>query len=95
MNKIRILLTVIVIMFCCLLSGCDYDKGESLVSSVQVEYSDFDLVIDSKTKIVYIDNEVCNANTNAYHVYTPYYSKNGNLCRYEDGKLMEVNADDD
>lgn len=21
---------------------------------------------------------------------TPYYSENGNLCRYEDGKFMEV-----
>ena len=40
MNKIRILLTAIVIIFCCLLSGCDYE--------------------------------------------------NGNLCRYEDGKFMEV-----
>ena len=90
MNKIRILLTVIVIIFCCLLSGCDYEEGESLGSSVQIEYSDFDLVIDSKTKIVYIDNEVCNSNANAYHVYTPYYSENGNLCRYEDGKFMEV-----
>lgn len=90
MNKIRILLTVIVIIFCCLLSGCDYEEGESLGSSVQIEYSDFDLVIDSKTKIVYIDNEIYNANASVFHVYTPYYSENGNLCRYEDGKLIEV-----
>lgn len=29
------------------------------------------------------------------HYMCPYYSKDGNLCKYEDGKIIEVNADED
>ena len=48
-----------------LLTGCEVEPTESTISTVQIEYSDFNLVVDSKTKIVYIDNVVKFHNKNA------------------------------
>ena len=89
---IRQIISVIAMLMLVVISlvGCDYTQGESIDQDVQIEYSDFDLVVDSKTKIVYIDNRTLNANGSEYHSYTPYYSKNGNLCRFVDGKIVEV-----
>jgi len=83
-------LTISMILIICiiLLSGCD-EVGESIPSDIQIEYSDFDLVIDSNTNIVYIDNAVSNANGIEHHVYTPYYSKNGKICKFVDGKIID------
>lgn len=89
-------LMILLIIFCLTLTSCaDYSEGDYVDISTNIESSDFDLVVDSKTKIVYIDNIVkeSDATLQTYHIYTPYYSKNGKLCRYEDGKLMEVEND--
>ena len=73
-----------------LLSGCDYSSGESISQDVAVEYSDFELVVDPTTDIVYIDNTVYDSHGNTtYHVYTPYYSKNGKICKFVDGKIVD------
>ena len=71
-----------------LLSGCDPQYNPPIESAI--EYSDFTLITDSKTKIVYIDNEISNANGIEYHIYTPYYSKNGYLCKFDDNKMIEI-----
>ena len=49
-----IALAVVIII---LLAGCEVEPTEvsPTISTVQIEYSDFNLVVDSKTKIVYID----------------------------------------
>ena len=84
------LISVMLIFLIILLSGCDYESGEPIPNDVQMEYSDFDLVIDGTTKIVYIDNMFLNANGNEYHIYTPYYSKNGKICKFVDGKIVDL-----
>ena len=56
------------------------------VESVEIENTTFDLVSDNGTGIIYIKN----LTRDPYYVYTPYYSKNGKLCRYDDGKIVEV-----
>lgn len=63
-----------------LLTGC----GKN-VDPVEIENASFDLVSDHNTGIIYIKNL-----THSYCVYTPYYSKNGKLCRYNDGRIVEV-----
>ena len=82
------LISVMLIFLIILLSGCD-EVGESIPHDIQIEYSNFDLVIDTNTNIVYIDNIVTNANGNENHIYTPYYSKNGKICKFVDGKIVD------
>lgn len=80
---------VALILLCSwLLMGCEEEPMPSMVT-VSMEYSDFDLVTDSKTGIVYIDNKFCD-DAYRYHVYTPYYGKNGKPCKFVDGKVVEV-----
>ena len=45
-----------------------------------------DLIYDENTKIIYIKTRTYGLN----YAYLPYYSENGNLCRYVDGKIVEV-----
>lgn len=92
MKKITISLLLFICLMCC--SGCEYES-ENLESRAErrvIEYVDFsqDVVADADTHILYIYHN--DAGNNA--VLCPYYSKNGKLCRYEDGKIIEVNADE-
>lgn len=53
----------------------------------QIEYVNYTSYIkaDEHTKIMYIQYWVGD------HGYmSPYYSENGNLCRYVDGKIIEI-----
>jgi hypothetical protein len=72
----------------CFLSGCDTQYKPPIESAI--EYSDFTLITDSKTKIVYIDNTITNSDSYTYHIYTPYYSENGYLCKFDDDKMIEI-----
>jgi hypothetical protein len=78
---------------CC--SGCEYESEniESRAERGFIKYVDFsyDVVADEDTHIIYIYHNGSANNA----VLCPYYSKNGKLCRYEDGKRIEVNADED
>ena len=65
-----------------LLTGCSNEKLESL----KIESTPFDLGSDCDTGIIYIKN----CTYDGYYVYTPYYSKNGKLCRYDNGSIVEV-----
>lgn len=88
----------IIVLFtiaCLVLTGCEGVEVTTTpsVSTVQMEYSDFDLIMDQKTGIVYIDNTIATFDDSwkhYNHVYTPYYGKNGKLCRFVDGKVVEV-----
>ena len=65
-----------------IICGCSSEKSES----TEIENTTFTLVSDRDTGIIYIKNF-----TYAGHrIYTPYYSKNGKLCRYDDGRIVEV-----
>ena len=69
-----------------LLTGCANENLES----VEMENTAFDLVSDNDTGIIYIRNYTKGGN----YVYTPYYSRNGKLCRYDDGRIVEVEGND-
>lgn len=81
-KKIALSITLI----CLLLSGCSDVAVEPTIKTVQIEYSQFNLVADEVTGIVYIDN----VTSHSYHIYTPYISRNGKYCKFFDGSLQEV-----
>lgn len=62
------------------------DDGTVDVEDASMTTSTFDTVIDPNTNIVYIDNTT----SKNYHVYTPYYGENGKICKYEDGRIIEI-----
>ena len=86
---------VLFTMACLVLTGCEEMKVDTApsVSAVQMKYSDFDLITDRKTGIVYIENEIKipgEYGSHYYQIYTPYYGRNGKPCRFVDGKVVEV-----
>ena len=93
-----VLFFVIVIVVCSIIGAVYKAKQttsneEPTIEAVQIEYSDFDLVVDEKTGIVYIDNVFktsYNGIIHDNHIYTPYYSENGKLCKFDDNQLIEI-----
>lgn len=83
----KILLSVVIIcLLCC--SGCvESENLESRAERGTIEYVDMtsQIVADKDTHILYYFD---NIGETSY--MCPYYSKNGRLCRYEDGKIIEV-----
>ena len=89
MKKLIFCVLIICLIFC---TGCTEENLESRAELGQIEYVDFteDIVADKDTHILYVE---INHGNSSY--LSPYYSKNGKLCKYEDGKIIEVNADED
>lgn len=91
-----ILFFIIVIVACSIIAIYKEQttgSTEPTIEAVQMEYSDFDLVVDKKTGIVYIDNVFktsYNSVIHDNHIYTPYYSENGKLCKFDDNQLIEI-----
>lgn len=84
--KKLILCILIICLLCC--SGCvESENLESRAEQGTIEYEHFadKVVVDEDTHILYI---YFNVGESTY--MCPYYSKNGKLCRYEDGKIIEV-----
>ena len=84
MKRLIFCALIICLLFC---TGCTEENLESRAEQGQIEYVDFteDIVADKDSHILYIYRSIGN---NGY--MTPYYSKNGKLCKYEDGKIIEV-----
>lgn len=84
MKKLILCVLIICLLFC---SGCTEENLESKAEQGQIEYVDFteDIVADKDTHILYVYYSKPNS---AY--ISPYYSENGKLCKYEDGKIIEV-----
>lgn len=94
-----IVLFFVIVIVACSIIGAVYkakqttSNEEPAIEAVQMEYSDFNLVIDEKTGIVYIDNAFktsYNSVIHDNHIYTPYYSENGKLCKFDDNQLIEI-----
>lgn len=94
-----IVLFFVIVIIACSIVGIVYktkqttNSEEPAIEAVQMEYSDFDLVVDEKTGIVYIDNVFktsYNSVIHTNHIYTPYYSENGKLCKFDDNQLIEI-----
>lgn len=84
--KRLILCTLIICLFCC--TGCTEDVTlESKAEQGQIRYEDLTeyIIADKDTHILYVRYSA------GYKGYlSPYYSENGKLCKYEDGKIIEV-----
>jgi protein involved in sex pheromone biosynthesis len=78
-------LLVLAICSTILLAGCVNENNENS-ESTEIEKITFKLVADNDTGIIYIKNYTTNNN----YVFTPYYSKNGKLCRYDGDTIVEV-----
>lgn len=89
-SAIGLIITIIVmgiisILICLIISS--NRKSDAILAetneTVTVTHVDFrdDIVVDDSTGIVYIEG---------YRVLSPYYSPNGKICKYVDGKLVEV-----
>lgn len=88
MKKLIVSLLILCLFFC---TGCTEENLESRAEQGLIEYEDLTeyVVADKDTHILYIRY------SSGYKGYlSPYYSKNGKLCKYEDGKIIEVNADE-
>lgn len=84
MKKFILCALITCLLFC---SGCTEKNLESRAEQGQIRYEDFteDIIADKDTHILYI------MYSNGYRGYlSPYYSENGKLCKYEDGKIIEV-----
>ena len=80
---------IIILLSCLMLTGCENVEPTG-VQAVSREYSSFELIVDASTGIVYIDNKFDEQGGFSAHIYTPYYSRNGKLCRFVDGKVVEI-----
>ena len=88
MKKLILCVLIICLLFC---SGCTEENLESRAELGQIKYVNLTecIVADKDTHILYIKYSKGNVG-----YLSPYYSQNGKLCRYEDGKIIEVvNAD--
>lgn len=89
----KIVKLIIALLICLCLTGCNDIEVTPSIESQSIEYSDFKLIVDKKTGVIYINNTFDYEGGSPGHVYTPYYSKNGKLCRWVDGKVVEINED--
>ena len=71
-------LLVCILLITCLLSGC---SPTHLSYEVIERRVDFDVLYMKDTKVMYYRGT---------YTLTPYYSENGKLCRYIDGKIVEI-----
>lgn len=84
---------VVLMLMAIILTGCEEVNTQKVYTPVVDNYpKQFHLIEDGETGILYIDNEFrSGGNTSReYHIYTPYYLENGKLCKYYDGKIVEV-----
>ena len=84
MKRLILCALIICLLFC---PGCTEQNLESRAELGQIRYVDFtqDIIADKYTHILYV--YYC-AGDLGY--LSPYYSENGKLCKYEDGKIIEV-----
>ncbi len=84
MKKLILCILIICLLFC---SGCaEPESIESKAKRGDIKYIDMTdhVIVDKDTHIMYYYD------TQDGDYMIPYYSKNGKLCKYEDGKIIEV-----
>lgn len=89
---ILVLAVIVLVIIACIK---DANRSDDLKSRAELNQIDtFDstdiIMADENTGILYYKNTVTD---NKY--MCPYYSENGKLCRYEDGKIVEVEANEE
>lgn len=88
MKKLILCALIICLLFC---SGCTEENLESRAEQGQIRYEDLTeyVVADKDTHILYV-----RYSSGCKGYLSPYYSENGKLCKYEDGKIIEVENND-
>lgn len=89
MKKIILCVLIICLLFC---TGCTEENLASRAKKREIRYVNLteNIIADKDTHILYV---YYSGGNQAY--LCPYYSENGKLCKYEDGKIIEVeNADE-
>jgi hypothetical protein len=87
MKKLILCVLIICLLFC---SGCTEENLGSRAEKGLIEYVDLTeaIIADKDTHILYVYY------SKGYNSYlSPYYSENGKLCKYEDGKIIEVESE--
>lgn len=70
-------------------TNVNYYSKDKLVHLHQIESDREDLYYDDETGIVYFLFDLGVADCKTGYM-CPYYSKNGKLCKYENGQIMEI-----
>jgi len=70
-------------------TNVNYYSKDKLVHLHQIESDREDLYYDDETGIVYFLFDLGVADYKTGYM-CPYYSKNGKLCKYENGQIMEI-----
>lgn len=97
-NDLKIVLLALLFSFTVLcMSGCDVttegQKDYEKHSRLRPIENQTDLYYCNDSKIIYIIFNEEGGVGNVFYGYgymAPYYSDNGNLCKYIDGKIIEV-----
>lgn len=92
------IITLLIILFVFIFAihscnkGTDSEPIADKAENGMIEYQDLNgfLIADRETHIIYYRNYDSQYNS----FMCPYYSKNGNLCKYENGKIIEVGEND-
>lgn len=84
MKRLILCVLIICLLFC---TGCTEENLANRAEQGLIEYEDLTeyVVADKDTHILYVY-------FSGGHIgyLCPYYSENGKLCKYEDGKIIEV-----
>ena len=96
MRKSGMLIVGLAVLTAALFTGCEEVSSSSTPTPIVSQKTNaFKLIEDPSTGILYIDNKFHNGEGWSCHVYTPYYSSNGKLCKYEDNEIVEVKDNED
>lgn len=80
--KRKIMIVITMVIMSCMLAGCDISQTDNDGNKLPtLEVITGEISYDTETKIVYWDK---------YGSMTPYLSKDGRYCRYENGKVVPL-----
>lgn len=82
-GDIIVLIALLICIIALVLSVINFIKSKNTPQKQDIEYRSFydSLIVDEDTNIVYIEFD---------HSICPYYSENGKLQKYENGKFIEI-----
>lgn len=82
-----ILFLILIIGFFAIIGYLTNEPGSQAQNNIQYDNMEDRIIADDRTHVMYYrsgDGDLC-----------PYYSNNGKLCIYENGKIIEVNANEE
>lgn len=81
----------LIIVMCIIMSCCNSAHVSSKREDANMIYIEEGYCYDADTKIIYIET-IIGQSKYSYDtpVYSPYINENGNYCKYENGKWVEL-----